>query len=135
MMPPKGLLKIVQDARRRETLDRIDAASVCLHGEHQARARGNAVHADGACTAHAMFAADMRSSRAELMPDEIGKQGARLAFAMTRAAVQHDRHRALLRSLMSAFERIAPSTAFCFTSRFASHFASSMTLKANCLTK
>src|SRR6202035_5968333 len=74
--------------RRRQAFHGSDLTTVDLHREREAGARRLAVDADGAGAAHAVFAADMRPGRADLMPQEVGQQQPRLRLAGARFAVQ-----------------------------------------------
>ena len=58
----------------RQALDRAHVAAVGLHGEHQARAHGDAVELDGARAADAVLAADVRARQAELVSQEVAQQ-------------------------------------------------------------
>jgi hypothetical protein len=61
-----------------QSFDRLDGAAVGLHRQHQAAAHDLAVHADGAGTAHAVLAADVRAGEAELLAQEVDQVLARL---------------------------------------------------------
>src|SRR5215831_12769415 len=65
---------------RRDAFDGEKVVAVRLHGEHQARARGTAIHQDRAGAADAVLAADMGTGKAELMADEIRERDADLDF-------------------------------------------------------
>ncbi len=95
-MPRERLLQIAERLRGGEPFDGIDAPSVGLYREHQARTRRDAIDMHGARTAHAMFAADVRARRAELMTQKIGQQLAGFAMAAALAAIERQRDGVLL---------------------------------------
>src|SRR5262249_7047078 len=70
--------------------DRVDTSPGHLNREHQTSARGPAVDMHGACTANAVFAADMGSCRAKLVSQKIAEQHPRLRFPLDLAAVEHE---------------------------------------------
>ena len=78
-MAVEGLLERVQRAvGAGEALDGPDRAAVCLDGEHEAGPHRLVVEQDGAAAAHAVLAADVRPGQAEVVPEEVGEQPARL---------------------------------------------------------
>jgi hypothetical protein len=91
MMSLKRLLQVAERLLGRKALDRIDTSPVHLHREHQTRTGRDAVDMHGARTAHAVFAADVGTRRAEFVPDEIRQQFARLAVAASFATVEGQR--------------------------------------------
>jgi hypothetical protein len=58
-----------------------------LYGKHAARANGFIVQQDGACTTHAMLAANVCASEAELIAYEINQAGARLYQSVLMSAI------------------------------------------------
>ena len=90
VMLVERLLQRVQLPMRAEALDRLDAAAVGLHREHQAGAHAVAVDQHRAGAAHAVLAADMGAGQPERVAQEIGEQQARLDRASAGGAVHGD---------------------------------------------
>src|SRR5687768_624924 len=67
----KGGLELFKLLGVRKSLDGVDPAAVCLHGEHQAAAHDLAVHAHRAGAADAVLAAEVRAGQPELLAQEI----------------------------------------------------------------
>src|SRR5439155_16105997 len=74
-----------------EALDRRDFPAASLDREHRARFDGMAVQEDGARAAMARITTDVGSREAELVPNEIHEQHARLDRARKRPAVHGGR--------------------------------------------
>jgi hypothetical protein len=55
------LQRVERPVARLQTFDRRYVVSIGLHRQHQARSRRPAIDEDGACTADAMLAAEMRT--------------------------------------------------------------------------
>src|SRR5215472_5060288 len=70
-----------------EPYHRQQAGAVGLHRQHQARARGQAIHQHRARAAHAVLAADVGAGEPEILAQEIDEQLARLAAALARLGV------------------------------------------------
>src|SRR5262249_56359104 len=87
----EGLLQVAGFARGRYSLDGIHAASVALHGEHEAAAHDRSVHAHRARTAHAVLAAHVRARQLELVAEEVHQALARLDPTTDRRAVDGER--------------------------------------------
>jgi hypothetical protein len=87
----KRLLQLLQLLRIGQPLDRVHAAAVRLHREHQAAAHDVAVHAQRARAAHAVLAADVRAGEAELVAQEIDQVLARQDAARHLRAVDRER--------------------------------------------
>ena len=90
MMLVKRFLQRIHLPDAAEAFDRLDAAAVGLHREHQAGARAVAVDQHGAGAADAMLAADMGAGQAQRVTQEIGKQQARLHGGAVGCAVDGD---------------------------------------------
>ena len=80
----------------RKTLDRGDLMPVRLHGEHQARARGEVIEQDRAGAADAVLAAEMRAGEAEAVAQEIGERQPHLDLVLVALAVDGQRDLACL---------------------------------------
>src|SRR6185503_16308860 len=57
-----------------QAFDGDDLGAIGLHRKRQARARAAAVHRDGAGTADAVFAAQMRAGEMQMIAEKIGKR-------------------------------------------------------------
>jgi hypothetical protein len=71
---PEGVLKWVEGAGLvggGQAFDRGDVGAVRLAGEQEAGPDGDAVEPDGAGAADTVFAADVRPSQAEIVPEEV----------------------------------------------------------------
>jgi len=69
-----GLLNGMKSfGRRCDSFDRLDGAARGLHREYQTRSHRKAINENGARSANAVFAPDMRSGQPKLMTKEIGK--------------------------------------------------------------
>src|SRR5205823_7068215 len=86
----KGFLERRQVAVRGEALDGLQLVAVELRGEHEARADGGAVEADGASAADAVLAADVRAGQAERVADVVREQEPRLDGLAPAAAVDDE---------------------------------------------
>src|SRR5438132_695561 len=76
----EGLLNgMERGAVRGQALDGRDLVALRLDGEHQAGADRHAVEKYRAAPAHAVLAADVRTGEAEVVPQVIGQQPARVA--------------------------------------------------------
>jgi hypothetical protein len=70
-----------------QALHRSDTHFIGLYGKHTARTNRFIVQQDGACTTHAMLAANMCASEAELIADEVNQAGARLYQSVLVSAI------------------------------------------------
>jgi len=70
-----------------QALYRCDTHLIGLYGKHATRANGFIVQQNSACTAHAMLAANMCASEAELIAYEINQAGARLYQSVLMSAI------------------------------------------------
>jgi len=70
-----------------QALHSSDTHFIGLYGKHAARANGFIVQQDGACTTHAMLAANVCASEAELIAYEINQAGARLYQSVLMSAI------------------------------------------------
>ena len=90
VMLVKQFLQRVHLPDAAEAFDRLDAAAIGLHREHQASARAVAVDQHGAGAADAVLAADMGAGEPERVTQEIGEQQPRLHGGPVRRAVDGD---------------------------------------------
>src|SRR5207248_11461733 len=73
----KRLLERCELLRVGQAFDGLDAATVGLHGEHEAAAHDLAVDAHGARTTDAVLTADVRAGEAQLVTQEVDQMHAR----------------------------------------------------------
>ena len=78
VMLPEGLLQRMEIAVRRQPFDRLDRRAVGLNREQKAGPDRCAVEADGAGSAHAMLAADVRAGQSQGVTEEVRQQQPRL---------------------------------------------------------
>src|SRR5215475_7560310 len=80
------VLQVGDDAGVRQPLDGLDARAGALHRQREAAARDDAIDQHRTGTAHAVLAADVAASQAELLAQEIDQGGAWLdRFTHSRA--------------------------------------------------
>src|SRR5262249_32091492 len=84
--------------------DRVDAGSIALHGQHQAAAHYDTVHAHTAGAAHAMLAADMAAGEREVLAQKVDQRLARIDAFAHLFAVDGDRD--LVEALVRAGPRL-----------------------------
>src|SRR5208282_2695337 len=77
---------------RRQSFDCANISTLYLHSERQTSTACATVDLDGAGTAYAVLAADMRAGQANDLAQEIAQQHARLGIARNRRAVQRELH-------------------------------------------
>ena len=89
MVAAEGILQRRQTSRfGRKIFDRADMETVDLNRQRQAGSRRDAVDLHGAGAAYAVFATDMRSGEAQLMPQKISQQHTRLGVTFNALAVE-----------------------------------------------
>src|SRR5258708_666522 len=86
MLAERGLQR-GQFVVMRDSLDRDDAAAFRLNRQDQARANRGTIDNDGAGTADAMLAAEMRPGQPQLLAQTVGEVGARLDLHLDGLAV------------------------------------------------
>jgi hypothetical protein len=94
VMPLEGRLQIAQRIAGGQSLDRIDTPPVRLHGEQQAGTTCDAIDMNRARATYSVLAANMSPGCSQLVSDEIRKQLARFADAVSRHAIQLHRNAA-----------------------------------------
>ena len=77
-MLPEGLLQRMEIAVRRQPFDRLDRRAVSLNREQQSGPDRCAVEANGAGSAHAVLAADVRAGQSQCVTEEVRQQQPRL---------------------------------------------------------
>ena len=100
---PEAVLQRMQVAVRREPLDRRDRRAVGLDREDRARLRAAAVDEDGAGSALAGVAPDVRAGQTQLFAEEVDEEHARVDVSLANLAV--DGHRDLGHGLSLSRER------------------------------
>src|SRR5258708_9170529 len=73
-----------------QTFDRVDLGAVKLDRKKKTGAHAVSVHENGAGTANAVFAADMRAGEAERLAKKIGEKQPWLDRALIRGAIHFD---------------------------------------------
>src|SRR5262249_39688885 len=96
VMVPEGLLQRMQLVRGSQALDRTELGTVRLHGEHQTRADGAAVHLDRARPTDPVLASEVQAGESEILAQEVTQQEAWLDLALVLHAVDGDRDPMLL---------------------------------------
>src|SRR5918995_323370 len=107
----EGLLNGMEPTVLRQALDRPHLVPVGLDGEDGARLDRLAVEEDGAGAARGRVAPDRRSGQAELLPQEVDEELARLDLHFRSAVVDGDGYRShcgLLRKRRAILRRSAP---------------------------
>ena len=110
VVAPEGRLQRMERAVLHQALDGRDLGAVGLHRQHQARARGLAVHQHRAGAADAVLAADVRAGEREVLPQEVDEQLADGAPPGARHAVDREPDRRLGHDVAPAIARFSART-------------------------
>jgi citrate lyase gamma subunit len=86
----EGLLQRMEAALAGESLDGSKLGAVGLYGKRGARPGRLAVKENGAGAADAVLTARVRSSKSQVLSDEVNEQLARLATAAVRLAIHSE---------------------------------------------
>lgn len=96
-----------------KTLNGQDPTAVSLNRKQQTRLYRFAIEQHGTCSAHAMFASDVRAGQTHIIPQEINQQSSRLYFSLVIDIIDANANFFEVRhSLSYSLDRVYPRCAF-----------------------